>query len=128
MNLTKKDLSAILKKELELSVDISDSLVDEFFQAIKTTLRSQKTLKLFLRENLYSHPKVREMTSQAHEIVSTLFLSLLENHKLMPLEHALSANQAHKEIGLNGSARIVADYVAGMTDRFALQFYEDLKK
>ena len=46
MNLTKKDLSAILKKELELSVDISDSLVDEFFHAIKTTLRSQKTLKL----------------------------------------------------------------------------------
>ncbi len=44
--MTKKDLSAILKKELELSLDISDSLVDEFFQAIKTTLRSQKTLKL----------------------------------------------------------------------------------
>ena len=46
MNLTKKDLSGILKKELKLSVDISDSLVDEFFQAIKTTLRSQKNLKL----------------------------------------------------------------------------------
>ena len=44
MNLTKKDLSAILKKELRLSVDISDSLVDEFFLAIKTTLRSQKIL------------------------------------------------------------------------------------
>ena len=46
MNLTKKDLSAILRKELKLSVDSSDSLVDEFFQAIKTTLRSQKNLKL----------------------------------------------------------------------------------
>tara|TARA_Y100000992_G_C21267703_1_gene494869 strand:+ start:40 stop:318 length:279 start_codon:yes stop_codon:yes gene_type:complete len=46
MNLTKKDLSATLKKELKLSVDISDSLVDEFFQVIKTTLRSQKNLKL----------------------------------------------------------------------------------
>ena len=46
MNLTKKDLSAILKKELKLSVDTSDSLVDEFFQAIKTTLRSKKNLKL----------------------------------------------------------------------------------
>ena len=46
MNLTKKDLSAILKKELRLSVDISDSLVDEFFQAIKTTLRSHKNIKL----------------------------------------------------------------------------------
>ena len=46
MNLTKKDLSAILRKELKLSVDISDSFVDECFQAIKTTLRSQKNLKL----------------------------------------------------------------------------------
>ena len=46
MNLTKKHLSAILKKELKLSLDISDSLVDEFFQAIKMTLRSQKNLKL----------------------------------------------------------------------------------
>ena len=46
MNVTKKDLSAILKKELNLSVDTSDSLVDEFFQAIKTTLRSKKNLKL----------------------------------------------------------------------------------
>ena len=46
MNLTKKELSAILKKELKLSVDTSDSLVDEFFQAIKINLRSQKNIKL----------------------------------------------------------------------------------
>ena len=44
MNLTKKHLSAILKKELKLSVEISDSLVDEFFQAIKMTLRSKRIL------------------------------------------------------------------------------------
>ena len=46
MNLTKKDLSEKLRKELKLSVDISDSLVDECFQVIKTTLRSQKNIKL----------------------------------------------------------------------------------
>ena len=46
MNLTKKGLSAILKKELKLSVDISDSLVDEFFQAMKIALRSHRNLKL----------------------------------------------------------------------------------
>ena len=46
MNLTKKDLSAILRKELKLSVDVSDSLVDECFQVIKTNLRSQKNIKL----------------------------------------------------------------------------------
>ena len=51
MNLTKKDLSAILKKELGLSFDISDSLVDEFFLSIRSTLRSQKNIK--------SHTKVR---------------------------------------------------------------------
>ena len=51
MNLTKKDLSAILRKELKLSVDISDSLVDEFFQVIKMTLRSQKNLEY--KENAY---------------------------------------------------------------------------
>tara|TARA_B100000900_G_scaffold329306_1_gene289734 strand:+ start:223 stop:501 length:279 start_codon:yes stop_codon:yes gene_type:complete len=46
MNLTKKDLSAILKRELRLSFDISDSLVDEFFLSIKSTLRSKKNIKL----------------------------------------------------------------------------------
>ena len=46
MSLTKKDLSAIIKKELNLSVDISDSLVDEFFQVIKKNLVSKKNIKL----------------------------------------------------------------------------------
>ena len=46
MNVTKKDLSVILKKELKLPVDTSDSFVDEFFQAIKTNLRFKKNLKL----------------------------------------------------------------------------------
>ena len=46
MNLTKKDLSSIIRKELRLSIDTSDSLVDEFFQAIKVNLRSQKNIKL----------------------------------------------------------------------------------
>ena len=46
MTLTKKKLGAILKKELKLSVDISDSFVDEFFGIIKTTLRSQTNIKL----------------------------------------------------------------------------------
>ena len=46
MNTTKKDLSGILKKELKLSVDIADSLVDEFFYAMKATLRTQKNIKL----------------------------------------------------------------------------------
>ena len=69
MNLTKKDLSAVLKKELSLSVDISDSLVDEFFQVIKTTLKSQKNIKLSgfgsfeiftTKERMGRNPKIME--------------------------------------------------------------------
>jgi integration host factor subunit alpha len=46
MSITKKDLSTVLKRELKLSLEISDSLVDEFFGVIKLTLKSQKGLKL----------------------------------------------------------------------------------
>ena len=42
----RKYINPMTKKELRLSADISDSLVDEFFQAIKTTLRSQQNIKL----------------------------------------------------------------------------------
>jgi dGTPase len=91
-------------------------------------LEAQRTLKLFLRDNLYNHPKVRKMTGQAYEIVSTLFSTFLADYKRMPHEHALNARRAHQEFGLSGSARIVADYVAGMTDRFALQIHGALKK
>ena len=69
MNLTKKDLSAILRKELKLSVDASDSLVDECFQVIKTNLRSQKNIKLsgfgsfetyITKERIGRNPKTKE--------------------------------------------------------------------
>ena len=46
MSVTKKDLSLKLKKELELKMEISSLLVEEFFNVIKDSLRSSKTVKL----------------------------------------------------------------------------------
>ena len=46
MSITKKDLSIKLKQELNLKVETSDLLVDEFFSAIKITLRNKKIVKL----------------------------------------------------------------------------------
>ena len=46
MSVTKKDLSAFLRKELDLSAEVSDSLIDHFFLTIKTTLRSKENIKL----------------------------------------------------------------------------------
>tara|TARA_B100000029_G_C17608366_1_gene968259 strand:- start:5809 stop:6945 length:1137 start_codon:yes stop_codon:yes gene_type:complete len=89
-------------------------------------LNLQRELKVFLRENLYRHPKVKKMTCQAHEIISVLFNHFLDDYNKMPREHALRAIYADKNYGLIGSARIIADYIAGMTDRFALQSHTNL--
>ncbi|GIT15215.1 MAG: hypothetical protein CM1200mP36_09710 [Gammaproteobacteria bacterium] len=46
----------------------------------------------------------------------------------MPPEHALRAKLANEEAGVAAAARVVSDYVAGMTDRFALQAHEALTR
>jgi len=90
---------------------------------------SEKTaLKQFLREHLYRHPRVSKMTEQAQDIVSKLFTVYLNDYQRMPPEHADRARSHHDADGLAGGARVVADYIAGMTDRFALQAHEASEK
>ena len=89
-------------------------------------VEAQRALKQFLREQLYQHPKVKRMTDRAHEIVTALFAEFVADFDLMPVEHAERARIAHDELGPSGSARAVADYIAGMTDRFALQALDSL--
>ena len=90
-------------------------------------IEGQLAVKRFLSEALYRHPRVQRMTEQATEVVTALFDAFIEKYDGMPDEHAQLARQSHKETGIAGGARIVADYIAGMTDRFALQTYEKLK-
>ena len=83
-------------------------------------------LKRCLRERLYRHPKVRDMSASARGIVSALFETFLGDHELMPPEHAQRAARALAGGGRGAAARVVCDYVAGMTDRFALQTHATL--
>ena len=87
---------------------------------------AQRELKAFLRERLYGHPRVRVMSDRAEEIVTSLFSVFREDFGRMPGEHARRAREAAETAGESGSARVVADYIAGMTDRFALQAHEAL--
>ena len=89
-------------------------------------VETQRTLKQFLRERLYRHPKVRTMTERARDVVSKLFETFLEDYERMPVEHARRAADGHEEAGVAAAAWVVSDYVAGMTDRFALQTHEAL--
>jgi dGTPase len=77
-------------------------------------------LKVFLREEVYKHYKVRRMTSKARRVVQELFNAFFNDPTLMPDEHEATGNRLEGVQGPKGRARAVADYIAGMTDRYAI--------
>ncbi len=79
-------------------------------------------LKGFLMTNLYKHDKVREMTDKARLMIETLFDHYMSEPKNMPQEFFSLATQGDA----SDQARVVADYVAGMTDRYAIAEFERL--
>jgi dGTPase len=83
-------------------------------------------LKQFLRDEVYRHQRVLRMTTKAKRVLSALFAAFMEEIKLMPAEHRDQAQRAEQRDGLAGRARTVADYVAGMTDRYAILEYRRL--
>ena len=74
--------------------------------------READALKAFLRENLYRHYQVTRMTNKARRIVRDLFTAFWEDVRLLPTDH--------RERAESDRARTIADYVAGMTDRYAI--------
>jgi dGTPase len=77
-------------------------------------------LKQFLNERLYRHYKVLRMTSKARRLLKALFDAFFDDVSLMPPEHRDVAILSEQERGATGKARAVADYIAGMTDRYAI--------
>ena len=77
-------------------------------------------LKVFLRDHVYRHYKVRRMTSKAGRVVGALFDAFFKDPCLMPDEHQESGSRLESTQGPAGRARAVADYIAGMTDRYAI--------
>jgi dGTPase len=82
-------------------------------------LDQHQELKRFLRTKLYNHPRVREVMDEASATLKTLFEAYMKDSTRLPPEHQSLAGRAEAEGGLSARARVVADYVAGMTDRFA---------
>jgi len=77
-------------------------------------------LKTFLREYVYKHYKVRRMTAKARRVVRELFDAFFNDPTLMPDEHKTTGSRLELVQGPAGRARAVADYIAGMTDRYAI--------
>ena len=83
-------------------------------------------LHRFLRKQLYEHEHVQEMTGNASQMVTGLFQSYFQDITRLPADFAAQAEQEAKGKGASGKARIVADYIAGMTDRFAAKEFQRL--
>ena len=83
-------------------------------------------LKRFLREHLYRHNRVIRMTTKAQRTVTSLFEAFMDDPRLLPDEHAREASRKEAAQGAAGRARAVADYIAGMTDRFAILEHDRL--
>jgi dGTPase len=81
-------------------------------------------LKRFLRTHLYRHYRVHRMSTKAARTVTELFEAYIDDPRLMPIEAQQHVNQLESDNGKDGRARAVADYIAGMTDRYAIAEYE----
>ncbi|MEO0580394.1 MAG: deoxyguanosinetriphosphate triphosphohydrolase, partial [Pseudomonadota bacterium] len=88
-----------------------------FSEALK---RDHIAMKQYLRDKLYRHPRVRDMTERAKSIINQLFAAYMQDASRLPEDF-------QARIGVPDSLpRVVADYIAGMTDRFAQLEHERL--
>ena len=88
----------------------------------ETMRANDAALKKFLFENMYRHYKLNRMTSKAKRVVRELFKLLLAEPECLPHDMPNPCGRANSP----DTARTVADYIAGMTDRFALDEYQNL--
>ncbi len=81
-------------------------------------------LKQFLRKELYQHYRVHRMTKKAADVIDALFNAFIDDLKILPTEALEHCNRLKNKHGDKGLARGISDYIAGMTDRYAIVEYE----
>ena len=94
-----------------------DKMLIRFSQDMQLKNRE---LKSFLQKNLYQHYRVHRMNRQARKVVSDLYTVFYEDTRLMPDEYHEQATAAREQLGESGRARVISDYISGMTDRYAI--------
>ncbi|MEM7497320.1 MAG: deoxyguanosinetriphosphate triphosphohydrolase [Pseudomonadota bacterium] len=86
-----------------------------FSEALMADVR---TIKAFLFRRMYRHYRVRRMRLKSARVVQDLFEIFLEDPGLMPENwYGVAADAEHE----TARARVIADYIAGMTDRYAIE-------
>ena len=81
--------------------------------------QENRELKSFLRDNLYHHYQVLRMTTKARLIIRDLFGAFVSDARLLPPQYQVME-------AAEGLPRATADYIAGMTDRYAMKEHRRL--
>ena len=92
----------------------------------ETTRRALRHLTAFLFRNLYRHPRVYRMMSKSKRVITDLFEAFFNDPQLLPPQQQAQAAALEAVEQEAGRARAVADYIAGMTDRYAIAEHERL--
>ena len=116
--------AALLRDASPADIEAVRLQTSPLIQMSETVWAEHLELKRFLRERLYRHYRVQRMTRKARTVVSDLYRAFMEDPMLLPDEPRTVAQRLAKDQGEAGSARAVADYVAGMTDRYAIGEHE----
>ena len=122
-DLISKSSEQILKAQPQSIADIRNHK-DELISFSPNMLEMHLELKRFLRENLYRHYRVHRMSHKAANVITELFEALMNDLRLMPPEYRKKSQKNEEKSGESGRARIVSDYIAGMTDRYAIKEYK----
>jgi len=91
-----------------------------------TMQEQHQALKRFLRVEMYQHYRVHRMMSKAKRVIHDLFTAFFSDPRLLSPEYQQNLRAAEQELGKAGRARVVADYIAGMTDRYAISVHRKL--
>lgn len=121
INLMVKDLVAETKKNITKNkirnVDDVRNAGELVAKMSKEMSASHKQIKKFLFDNMYRHYKVNRMTSKAKRVVKDLFDFYINDLSCLPTHWRNAAEGKTKK----EAAVVIADFIAGMTDRFALE-------
>ena len=85
----------------------------------KTLETKIKKLKKLLRSKMYQHKKIVRRMYAGKQAVKGLYQGLMEEEKMLPAFY-------YKQLEYRAKHRVVADYIASMSDRYALNFYNEM--
>jgi dGTPase len=113
----------VTQQSLKNISSLNISHIDEVRQSSNPLIRFGQDVDLdllqcrrSLKSMLYEHQRIKDMSIQAHEIITSLFDHYMNHYALVPKDYHINANPE----------RAVADFISGMTDRFAINLHKSL--